>query len=74
MLRKITVGYCLLVAAGGMALGCAPARVGTKPTDTLPANALQPLGRFQLTSAGELELISSAVHFGFTFEGRECPD
>jgi len=72
MLRKITVGYCLLVAAGGMALGCAPARVGTKPTDTLPANALQPLGRFQLTSAGELELISSAVHFGFTFEGREC--
>jgi len=68
---KFTARY-LLLAACGVALSCAPARVAAPPTDTLPANVLQPLGRFQLTSAGELELISSAVHFGFTFEGKEC--
>ncbi|MDJ0363671.1 GDSL-type esterase/lipase family protein [Hymenobacter sp. H14-R3] len=68
---KFTSRY-LLLAACGVALGCAPARVAAPPTDTLPANALQPLGRYQLTSTGQLELISSAVHFGFSFEGTEC--
>ncbi len=72
MLQKTSARYWLLLAAGGIALGCAPARVGTRPTDTLPANALQPLSRTLLNGSQQLELISSAGHFGFRFEGREC--
>ncbi len=72
MLVIKTPKHYFLLAACGMALGCAPARVATKTTDTLPANALQPLGRTQLNGAQQLELISSAAHFGFSFEGREC--
>lgn len=33
---------------------------------------MQPLGRTQLNRAQQLELISSAAHVGFSFEGREC--
>lgn len=43
----------------------------TKSPDTLSATDLHPFGRALLTN-GKLELISSAVHFGFTFEGKEC--
>ena len=39
--------------------------------DTLSAADLHPYGRALMTN-GKLELISSAVHFGFTFEGNEC--
>lgn len=39
--------------------------------DTLSAINLHPYGRTLLNN-GKLELISSAVHFGFTFEGNEC--
>ncbi len=39
--------------------------------DTLFATALHPYGRTLLNN-GKLELISSAVHFGFSFEGEEC--
>lgn len=37
----------------------------------LPAAALQPYGRTAIAN-GQLELISSASHFGFSFEGKEC--
>jgi hypothetical protein len=40
--------------------------------DVLPATSLKPFGRFQFTDNNSLELISSAVHFGFSFEGSEC--
>ena len=33
---------------------------------------LTSFGRFALSSEGKLELISSAVHFGFRFSGRTC--
>lgn len=72
MLFKKGVGRRLLLAACGVSLACAPARVTTTATDTLPANALQPLGRTQLNQAQQLELISSAAHVGFSFQGREC--
>lgn len=39
--------------------------------NTLSASDFQPYGRSLLTN-GKLELISSAVHFGFSFEGNEC--
>ncbi|WP_210490662.1 SGNH/GDSL hydrolase family protein [Rufibacter aurantiacus] len=38
----------------------------------LPATALQPVGRFQVNKVQGLELISSAVHFGFSFEGTQA--
>jgi hypothetical protein len=40
--------------------------------DTLAASALHPLGRYAWTPEGNLELISSGVHFGFSFLGTEC--
>jgi lysophospholipase L1-like esterase len=39
--------------------------------DTLPASSIQPYGRFLITN-GDIELIGSAVHFGFSFTGNEC--
>ena len=40
--------------------------------DTLAASSLHPLGRYAWTPEGNLELISSGVHFGFSFSGTEC--
>jgi hypothetical protein len=40
--------------------------------DTLRASLLHPYGRFTNNSRGGLELISSAVHFGFRFTGVSC--
>jgi Carbohydrate esterase 2 N-terminal/GDSL-like Lipase/Acylhydrolase family len=40
--------------------------------DTLFASSLHPYGRFIKNSTGNLELISSAVHFGFKFSGPYC--
>ncbi len=37
----------------------------------LPATSLQPFGRY-IIDQKNLELISSAVHFGFSFEGKDC--
>ncbi|QIX60119.1 SGNH/GDSL hydrolase family protein [Hymenobacter sp. BT18] len=47
-------------------------RTAPKAPVTLPATALKPYGRFWINKEMQLELISSAAHFGFRFEGREC--
>lgn len=53
-------------------LSCSSTRPAKKiSADILPASDLHPYGR-SLLNNGKLELISSAVHFGFTFEGNEC--
>ncbi len=44
----------------------------TVPVNELPATSLQPFGRYITDSHKNLELISSAVHFGFSFEGKDC--
>ncbi|OGX82226.1 hypothetical protein BEN49_14215 [Hymenobacter coccineus] len=62
----------VLLALCGLGLSVAPAAVPTKNPNTLPAIALPTYGRYRLTEAKQLELISSAVHFGFSFEGRQC--
>jgi lysophospholipase L1-like esterase len=67
-----TKNTCLLLALCYASFGFVPASAPTKTADTLPATALQPYGRSLLTKAHQLELISSAVHFGFSFEGTEC--
>jgi lysophospholipase L1-like esterase len=41
-------------------------------TTQLTATSLHPYGRFIIDNHQNLELISSAVHFGFSFEGKEC--
>ena len=38
----------------------------------LPATALQPFGRTVINKEQQLELTSSAAHFGFSFDGTEC--
>lgn len=40
--------------------------------DTVFASSLQPMGRFFRSPNGNLELISSAVHFGVRFSGTSC--
>lgn len=51
--------------------GCVHAKPGSGTVDTLAAASLQPLGRTLMQQQG-LELISSAAHFGVSFEGSEC--
>lgn len=41
-------------------------------TDTLAAAKLKPYGRYLFNKQRNLELISSAVHFGFSFTGTKC--
>ncbi|GAB3528494.1 SGNH/GDSL hydrolase family protein [Pontibacter brevis] len=52
-------------------LSCTSVRNNTGSAAELPATALQPYGRYTLNEAQNLELISSAMHFGYTFEGNE---
>jgi lysophospholipase L1-like esterase len=42
------------------------------PGDTLRAVSLHPYGRYILNANGNLELISSAIHFGYRFNGTAC--
>ena len=62
----------LLLAAfiGSFCFFSSPSIAAT--TDTLRAISLHPYGRFLQNSNGSLELISSAVHFGFRFTGPYC--
>ena len=50
---------------------CSPGG-GNTSGSTLSADALFPYGRYDYTTGKDLELISSAVHFGFSFEGDSC--
>src|SRR4030095_6733658 len=51
---------------------CTPPKSTAGSSGTLKPRDLYPYGRTYITKADELGLISSAVHFGFSFEGREC--
>lgn len=53
-------------------LSCSSSKEANRGPATLAANSLQPFGRFILNDKKELELISSAVHFEFSFEGTQC--
>ncbi len=39
---------------------------------TLPSSSLSPFGRYAWNEKKHLELISSAINFGFSFSGTEC--
>lgn len=51
---------------------CLSADVHAKTIDSLSAKDLHPFGRYIYNHENNLELVSSAVHFGFTFVGKEC--
>ncbi|KAA5541218.1 SGNH/GDSL hydrolase family protein [Adhaeribacter rhizoryzae] len=53
-------------------LSCSTFNINNPQEEYLPAAALQPFGRYLLNQEQKLELVSSAVHFGFSFEGTEC--
>lgn len=67
MIRRYN--HTFFIAICFLLLNC----TGTKNIsgDSLTATDLHPYGRTLLNN-GKLELISSAVHFGFSFEGKEC--
>ena len=51
-------------------INCASQKSST--IQALSAIQLKPFGRYGLTTEKNIEMISSAVHFGFSFEGSEC--
>jgi len=53
-------------------ISCASQKEQSPSADRLLATALKPYGRYSINNAENLELISSAAHFGFSFEGKEC--
>lgn len=69
MIKKI---YFLLFACLVFFSWPAFAKNNTNTKDTLYAAALKPYGRFELTKQNDLELITSAVHFVFSFNGKSC--
>jgi lysophospholipase L1-like esterase len=64
------VGYVLIALT--FYSGCRPGTGLSKASDNkLSGNQLRPIGRFDVSDS-RLELISSGVHFGVSFEGPEC--
>ena len=53
-------------------VGCASTKNTRVKTDILPSPLLNVYGRYSINNNQNLELISSAVHFGFSFTGKEC--
>jgi lysophospholipase L1-like esterase len=64
--------YRLAIISIGMCFSCATTNVKTETPNNLAATALKPFGRFLINPAQQLELISSAAHFGFSFKGPGC--
>nr|WP_121273319.1 SGNH/GDSL hydrolase family protein [Pedobacter schmidteae] len=67
----VSLRLCALFA-GFLMINAGCTALKTNTTDTLGAIDLKPYGRFQINQQQELELVSSAVNFGFAFEGEEC--
>lgn len=63
---------CFILLLCFTCLSCFNGKVNTGSAKTLAATELQPMGRFMINNDQNLELVSSAAHFGFTFEGEEC--
>ena len=52
--------------------GCSSTHSINRESQELIGNNLNPVGRFRFTKNNELELIGTAVHFGFRFTGNSC--
>ena len=64
--------HYLLIIFCLFGINCTSPKNTTQVSDSLPASSLEPYGRYRFTNEKDLELISSAVHFGFSFDGNEC--
>ncbi|WP_347159403.1 SGNH/GDSL hydrolase family protein [Pontibacter chitinilyticus] len=65
--------YTLLLAVLSLlCLRCTSLKKSTADATVLPATELKPYGRYRVNEAKQLELISSASHIGFSFEGKEA--
>ncbi len=62
--------YILLILF--LSVGCTTFQKGRLTKDSLSATSLQPTGRYRINANKHLELISSAAHVGFSFEGTRC--
>ena len=51
---------------------CTPQKKAATSETILPASSLFPFGRYDWNEKKDLELISSAINFGFSFSGKEC--
>jgi lysophospholipase L1-like esterase len=60
----------LILALCLFLFSCTSAKIST--TNTLQPTDLKPFGRYSFNNTQNLELVSSAVHFGFSFEGTQC--
>jgi lysophospholipase L1-like esterase len=60
----------LTLAAMVLCLWASPSPA--RPPGTLPASSLYGYGRCLVNDKGQMELISSAAHVGFTFRGQGC--
>ncbi len=67
MTRRLWVFIVLSI----IGLNCSVSKSFTS-TNTINASALQPFGRTVINDQQQLELISSASHAGFSFDGNEC--
>lgn len=65
------ISFLLLIISLALS-GCSKSKNGQSDNNILPASSLFPSGRALLNESKHLELISSAAHVGFTFEGTEC--
>ncbi|RYE27397.1 MAG: GDSL family lipase [Sphingobacteriaceae bacterium] len=70
LLKKLIPAGLLIYVFFGQ-LSYSQPQILEKP-DTLMAERLKPYGRYVLKTKFGLELISSAVHFGFSFTGEKC--
>ena len=64
--------YLPLFIALILIIRCSSTHPGGTHLNLLEANNLKPVGRFLFTKNNQLELIGTAVHFGFRFSGNNC--
>jgi hypothetical protein len=69
-MRFFLLSFPLLVIA--FHPGCAPSANQVASRQVLNANGLKVLGRYLINSRQELELVGSAAHFSFSFQGSTC--
>ncbi len=53
-------------------LNCNTSKTAAASSDNLKVRDLFPVGRTYISKDDQLGLITSAAHFGFSFEGKEC--
>ena len=66
LLIRLAIIICFFIVS------CSSSKKNATSVNELPATSLQPFGRYLIDDQQNLELISSAVHFGFSYTGKSC--